>query len=281
MSIHSSAIIDPSAQIGADVTIGPYSVIGPDCIIGDGTQIASHVVVEQYTTVGKNCRIASGAVLGGLPQDLRFKGERSYVKIGDNTMVRECATINRASGEEQTTVVGNGCMIMAYSHLGHNCQLGNEVILANAVQLGGHVEVGDFAFVGGTGSYHQFVRIGKLAIVSGFSASRQDIPPFSMSAGCPAIISGINKIGLKRRGYDLHARTQLKKAFQLLWFSDLNTSQAIETIRADIQANPHVDELLAFVESSKRGINRPAKARRDASLLNDQTHPSEMLAEMV
>jgi UDP-N-acetylglucosamine acyltransferase len=160
------------------------------------------------------------------------------------------------------TVVGERCMLMAYSHVAHNCRLGDEVILANSVQLGGHVEVGDFAFIGGQCAIHQFVRIGRLAIMSGFSAARQDIPPFSMADSRPAIIAGINKVGLKRRGYDLAARTRLKKAFTLLFFSGMNFKQAIETIQAELESDPALDELISFIQNSSRGIYRPNRVIR-------------------
>ncbi len=258
MAIHPTAVIDPTANIGADVTIGPYSVIGPEVNIGEGSQLGPHVVIEGYTTMGKNCQISAGAVIGGLPQDHNFGGEKSYVTLGDNVVIRECVTINRATGEGQHTRVGSGSMIMAYTHLAHNCQLGKEVILANNVQMAGYVEVGDYAFISGTCVFHQFVRIGRLSIISGFSGSRQDVPPFAMCDGRPqATIVGINSIGLKRRGFDREARSRLKKAFYYLWFSRLNTQQAIEAIRRDIEPDPNIDELIEFTLSSKRGIHRP------------------------
>lgn len=281
MSIHPSAIIDPTAEIGAGVQIGPYAIIGPNSKVGDGSKIASHAILERNVTLGTNCQVSSGAVLGGDPQDLKFKGEETFVIVGDNCVIRECSTLNRASGEGNATTLGNGCLLMAYSHLGHNCTVGNEVIMANSVHLGGHVEVGDFAFIGGVGAYHQFIRIGKLAIVSGFSAARQDIPPFAMAADCPAEIFGINKIGLKRRGYDLNARTRIKKAFNLLFYSDLNTAQAIETIRAELGVDPAsmedpVAELVRFVETSKRGIRKPNIAHAQVG----QPNP-DLLAEVL
>jgi UDP-N-acetylglucosamine acyltransferase len=272
MSIHPTAIIDPTAEIGAGVEIGPYSVIGPRCRVGEGTKIFSNVTLQGYTRLGKNCQVSPGAVLGGFPQDLKFKGEESWVVVGDNTVIRECVTLNRASGEGQETVIGDGCLLMAYVHIAHNCRVGNEVIIANSVQLGGHVEVGDFAFIGGMCVFHQHVRIGKLAIISGFSAARQDIPPFAMADNRPAIVVGLNKVGLKRRGFDLAARTRLKRAYQTLFFSGVNYKQAIETIREEIQGDPHVDELVAFVQSSERGIYRPNRILRGA--IDELSSPS-------
>lgn len=256
MLIHPSAVIDPTAELGANVEVGPFSYIGPYCKVGDNTKLGPNVVLQEYVTLGRDCQVSPGAVLGGLPQDLRFKGEVSYVEVGDGTIIRECVTLNRASGEGQTTRIGKKCMLMAYSHVAHNCVVGDEVIMANNVQLAGYVEVGDYAFIGGTCVFHQFVKIGRMAIISGFSASRQDIPPFAMADGRPAVVAGTNKVGLKRRGLDMATRTRLKKAFQFLWFTNLNYKQAIEVIRNEIEADPYVDELIAFIENSTRGIFR-------------------------
>lgn len=271
MTIHPTAIIDPSAELGKGVEVGPYAYIGPHCKVGDGTRIYPNAVLQGYTTLGKNCQVSPGAVLGGFPQDVKFQEWPSYVQIGDNVLIRECVTVNRATGENEATVIGDGCMLMAYSHVAHNCVLGQEVIMANSVQLGGHVEVGDYAFLGGILAVHQFVKIGKLAIMSGGSATRQDIPPFSMTDGRPAVIAGINKVGLKRRGYDLAARTRLKKAFTLLWYSSLNQKQALEAIRNELEMDDGIQELVSFVENSSRGIRRPPQVVRNARERSDAT----------
>jgi UDP-N-acetylglucosamine acyltransferase len=280
MSIHPTAIIDPGVELGADVEIGPYAIVGPHCAIGGGARIDSHAVLKEFVTLGENVRVASGAVLGGEPQDLGFKGERSRVVVGNNAVIRECATINRASGEGNETVVGDGCLIMAYSHLGHNVRLGREVILANNVQLAGYVEVGDYAFIGGTCVFHQFVRIGKLAIISGFSASRQDIAPFSMCDGRPAIAAGINKVGLRRRGYDLNARTVLKKAFQRLFFSEMNTRQALDAIEAEWGDQPYIQELVEFVRTSRRGLCKAPRFARSAGDAAENASPGGMFGDV-
>jgi UDP-N-acetylglucosamine acyltransferase len=259
MTIHPSAIIDPTAELGANVDVGPFSYIGPHCKLGDGVKIGPNVVLQEYVTLGNNCQIAPGAVLGGHPQDLRFKGEVSYVEIGEGSIIRECVTINRSSGEGEVTRIGKKCMLMAYTHVAHNCVVGDEVIMANNVQLAGHIEVGDYAFIGGTCVFHQFVKIGRMSIISGFSASRQDIPPYAMVDGRPAAVVGINKVGLKRRGIDLNARTRLKQAFKLLWYSELNYKQAIEAIRSEIEMDPQIEELIRFVENSSRGIFKPTR----------------------
>lgn len=259
MTIHPSAIIDPTATIDQGVEIGPYTVIGPYCQVGENTKIASHVVLEGYTRIGKHCQVASGAVLGGLPQDHGFGGETSWVDIGDYSVIREYVTINRGTGEGTSTKLGEHCMIMAYSHVAHNCQLGNHVILANNVQMAGYVELGDHVFMSGVCVVHQFVKIGRLTIVSGLSGTRQDLPPFAMTEGRPqAVVVGINKVGLKRAGVSLESRTRIKKAFHLLFLSKLSMQEALAAVAVEVDADPYVDELVAFVKNSKRGIHRPS-----------------------
>jgi UDP-N-acetylglucosamine acyltransferase len=279
--IHPTAVIDSTAKIAANVSIGPYTVIGPQTVIGEGTRLASHVVIEGYTTIGTNCQIASGAVIGGQPQDLHFGGETSFVEIGNNVIIRECVTINRATGEGEVTRVGDNCMLMAYCHLAHNCQLGENVVMANNVQLAGYVQIGDYAFMGGMCVVHQFVQIGRLAIVGGFSGTRQDIPPFAMAEGRPrATVKGINSVGLKRRGFDREARSRLKKAYYYLWFSKLNTQQAIETIHREIGEDANVEELIQFTLNSKRGIYRPDEAEQFSDTptdLMDNTPAAELV----
>lgn len=276
MSIHPTAIIDATAHIEDGAEIGPYVIVGPHCRVGTGSKLDAHVVLKANVELGRECRVASGAVLGGEPQDLGFKGETSWVRVGDKCDIREYVTISRASGEGNATTVGNGCMLMAYVHLGHNCQLGNEVIIANNAQLAGYVEVGDYAFISGTTVFHQFVKIGRMAMVGGFSGSRQDIPPFSMNYGRPTEVMGINKVGLRRRGLDLNARTRLKRAFNLLWFSGLNTTQAIEAVQAELGSDPYVDELVDFVLHSKRGIRKSSRASK-AGQGADATDEVELL----
>lgn len=255
--IHPTAIIDPSAQVGKDVSIGPYSIIGPNVIVGDGCQIAPHVVIEQNVTLGKGCQLASGCVIGGAPQDHSFNGEYSSVVIGDGTIIREFVTINRATGEGKVTQVGDHCLLMAYVHLAHNVKLHNNVTVASQTMLAGYVEIEDWVFVSGGVLVHQFVKIGRMAIVGGSSASRQDIPPFSLCDGRPARVLGINKVGLRRRGLSLADRSSIKRAYSLLWYSNLNYTQAIEAIKAEMPDNQYVDELIDFVLKSKRGIKPP------------------------
>ncbi len=257
--IHPTAVIDPTAQLGENVQIGPYSVIGAGVEIGDNTIISSSVRIEDRTIVGSSCQVSPGAVLGGAPQDLSYKNEPTRARIGNNNIIRECVTINRASGEGNETVVGNNCFLMAYSHLGHNGKLANNVILANAVQLGGYVELDDYVFIGGGSVIHQFVKVGRMAFMAGASASRMDLPPFSMNDSRPCMVIGINTVGLKRRGLSSEDRQLIKKAFYYLWFSGLNQAHAIEAVRENMEINPYIEELLNFVSTSKRGINPPRK----------------------
>jgi len=258
--IHPSAIIDSSAQLADDVIVGPYCIIGPNCTIGEGTVLGPHVVLESHVKLGKHCSVAASAVLGGLPQDHAFGGETSWVEIGDHCQIREFVTVNRGTGEGTVTKMGDHCMIMAYSHLAHNCILGDHVVLANNVQLAGFVEIGDYAFLSGVCVVHQFVKIGRMTIVSGLSGTRQDLPPFATTEGRPAVVVGINRVALKRQNVSLQSRNNLKRAFQVLFFSRQNLAEAVEICRTEIQDDPYVDELIDFVQTSKRGIHRMGEA---------------------
>jgi len=276
MTIHPTAIIHESAQIADSVEIGPYAIVGPHTVIAEGCRLDAHAVVKEYTRIGKNVLISSGAVLGGAPQDLGFKNEESWVEIGDNCLIRECVTVNRASGIGAVTRVGKGCMLMAYSHLGHNCQLGDEVILANAVQLGGHVEVGNYAFLGGGSVFHQHIRIGQLAIVSGGSASRQDIAPFGMYDARPVIPVGTNKIGMRRRGYDMESREIIRNAYKILFFSPTPYRLGLEEVEQKWGDRPYIQELVEFVRSSKRGLAK-ADLSGSAKMSDDRKETMESL----
>ena len=259
--IHPTAIIDASARIAPEAAIGPFSVIGPDVTIGEGTRIAAHVVLEANVSIGRDCRIEAGAVIGGEPQDLNYKGEPTAVRIGDRVTLREYVTVNRGTGEGSATEIADECFLMAYCHVGHNCQLGTGVIMANSVQLGGYVTIGDHAFMSATAIVHQFVTIGRLTIMGGASGTRQDLPPFAMCDGHPAEVRGINKIGLRRQGIGPGSRAALHQAFRTLWFSEYNTSDAILKLRETSPRDPLVEVLLDFVENSKRGIRRPKHLR--------------------
>ncbi|MFH0702982.1 MAG: acyl-ACP--UDP-N-acetylglucosamine O-acyltransferase [bacterium] len=253
--IHSSAIIDLSAEIAENVDIGPYTVIGPNVKINSGVKIYPHVYLENCE-IDSGCVISSGAIIGTAPQDLNYKGESTRVMIGKDCQIREHVTVNRATGEGTVTKIGSNCMLMIGTHVAHNCQLGNNVILANLVSLAGHVIIEDYAFLGGTVVIHQNVKIGEMAFMGGFSGTRQDIPPYAKTEGRPAAIIGINTVGLRRRGLKPDERTNLKKAFNLIWFSDLNTNQAIEKIKQEIPLNKYIEHLIEFITTSKRGVTK-------------------------
>ena len=252
--IHETAVVHPAAELGAGVQIGAFSIIGANVTIGDGTVIEPHVIIEPWTTIGSDCRICSGAILGGRPQDSKFKSERSYLTIGDRNIIREYVTIHRATGEENVTVVGSENMLMAYCHIGHNCNLGNGIMMANMVGISGHVIVEDKAVFGGMVGVHQFVRIGYLAMVGGYSKVVQDIPPFMMADGRPTKVYDLNVIGLRRNGVPPKTRSGLKQAYKLLYRSNLNLSQAIETIESEVEPSPERDYLLEFVRNIKFGF---------------------------
>jgi UDP-N-acetylglucosamine acyltransferase len=257
VSIHPTAIVAPTARLGAGVTIGPYSTIGDQVTLGDGTTVGAHVVIEGGAQVGRNCRIFSHAVLGSEPQDLKFRGEKSMLLVGDGTVIREFATLNRAtSGGGGKTVVGRGCLIMAYAHVAHDCHLGEGVILANAATLGGQVVIEEHAIVGGLTGVHQFCRIGAHAIIGGCSGILLDIPPYVKAQGNRARLFGLNTVGLKRRNFPPEAIRHLKQAYRLLFLSGLNTSQALERIATELPACAEVQHLVHFIKTSERGITR-------------------------
>ena len=257
VNIHSTAIVAPSAEIGEGVTIGPYSVVGEYVSINDGTTVGAHVVIEGWTEIGRCCRIFSHAVLGTEPQDLKFQGEKSRLIIGDHTVIREFATINRATVRGGgKTVVGNETLIMAYAHVAHDCILGDHVILANAATLGGHVTIEDYAIVGGLCGVHQFCRIGKYALVGGCSGVNQDIPPFIKAQGNRPKLYGLNSVGLRRHNVPNEVIQSLRRAYRLLFQSGLNTSQAIARIQEEIWDCEEVQHLVQFIKTSERGVAR-------------------------
>ncbi len=257
--IDKTAVIHPSAEIAEDAIIGPYVVIGEGVKIGSGTRVISNAFIE-FAEIGKNCTISPFATIGSAPQDLGYKGEATKVVIGDETIIKENVTIHRgAACGDFTTRVGSKCLLMVGSHIAHNCVLEDQVILANLATLGGHVHVGFGAFIGGMSVFHQNIRIGSMAIVSGFSASRQDILPYSKCDGRPAVPRGINVIALKRRGVALEERTAINHAFKLITSGEYNTAQAIEKIKAEIPMNEYIEKMIDFVQTSKRGVVLRAK----------------------
>ena len=250
--IHETAIIHESAKIAPDVEIGAYSVIGEDVVIEEGCKIGQNCNI-QFAHIGKNTKISPFASIGGEPQDLGYKGEKTGVIIGENCWIREFATVNRASGEGTNTLVGNNCMLMAYTHVAHNCVLGDNVIMANAATIGGHCHVGFGAWLGGMSVFHQNMRIGDMAIISGASAARMDIIPYCKAEGIPCLPIGINAIGLKRKGVDKESRDAIHKAIRILRSEKYNTSQALEIIEEEFKGNKYIDNLVEFVRTSKRG----------------------------
>ncbi len=257
--IHPSAIIDKSAKIAPDVEIGAYTIIGPDTIIEEGCKIGESANI-QFSHIGKNTRISPYASIGGEPQDLSYKGEKTGVIIGENCWIREFATVSRAAGEGNNTIVGKNCMLMAYTHVAHNCILEDNVIMANGATIGGHCHIGYGAFLGGMSAFHQNIRIGEMAIISGVSAARTDIIPYCKAEGIPCLPIGLNAIGLRRKNVDKESRDAIHKAIRLLRNEHYNTSQALELIEKEFKGNKYVDNLVNFVKSSKRGCALRFKA---------------------
>lgn len=252
--IHSTAVVDASAELGSNVVVGPYSVIGPNVVIGDDTVVGPHAFIERDTLIGANCQIANGAVLGTDPQDLKYGGEHTQLIIGDRTTIREFATLNRGTAARGRTEVGSDVLLMAYVHVAHDCVVGDHVIISNATNMGGHVMIGDWAIVGGLTAIHQFVRIGCHAFVGGAARVQKDVPPYVKAAGNPMQLYGLNSVGLQRRGFSDGTRRDLKQAYRLFFNSGLNVSQALDRARRELPATPEVLLFLEFVEESERGI---------------------------
>lgn len=252
--VHSTAIVDPEVELGQGVVIGPWSMVGPDVKIGDGTEIRSHVLIEKNTTLGADCVVHQGAVLGTDPQDLKFRGEDTFLEVGDRTVIREYATVNRGTAELVKTVIGDDCLLMAYSHVAHDCQIGNHVVLSNAVNMAGHVLIEDWAIIGGLTAIHQFVRIGAHAFVGGASRTSQDVPPYTRAAGSPMKLYGLNSVGLERRGFTPEIRQSLKRAYRIIFQSNLPLSKSLDQAEAECKELPEVGHLISFIRTSKRGV---------------------------
>lgn len=252
MAIHPTAVIDPRAELDASVEVGPHVVIEGRVVIGPGTALGPHVHVLGPTTIGRDNRVASGAVLGGAPQDLSYRGAPTELRIGDRNQIREHVEINRATKLEQPTTIGDDTFLMGHSHIGHDCQVGNGVILANGAMLGGHVQVDDRAFISGNCVVHQFVRVGRLTMLRGLSRTSRDVPPFAIMDWTHTV-RGINRVGLRRAGFDREAIRAVQRAFTTLFGSRRNLRQAL----AEVEAGPRsaeVDELVAFIRASTRGV---------------------------
>ena len=254
VQIHPTAIVDPSAQLGDDVEIGPWAIVGPNCTVGNGVQLSARATLERNVKLGDRVHVGIGAILGGDPQDLKYRGEETWVEIGEDTAIREYATINRATSHSVTTRVGKGCFLMSYVHLAHDCELGDSVIISNGTQLAAHVHVEDKAIISGLCAVHQFARIGKHSFIGGCSRVSQDVPPYVRAVGNPIKLFGLNSVGLQRSGFDDGVVKALKQAYRFCFRSDLNLSQGIEKARAEMEILPEVDHFLTFIEASQRGV---------------------------
>lgn len=250
------AYIHPDAKIASSVVIDPFVYIDKDVEIGEGTHVGSNVTIFEGVRIGKNCNIFPGAVIGAIPQDLKFKGEKTYVFIGDNTCIRECATIHRGTASKGKTVVGSNCLIMAYCHVAHDCVLHDHIIMSNAVQLAGEVVVDDWAILGGGTLVHQFSHIGTHVMIQGGSKVNKDIPPYAIAAREPISYCGINSVGLNRRGFTREQIASIQDTYRLFYMSGLNVTQAIEQIEATVAETPERNTILEFVKGSPRGVIR-------------------------
>ncbi|MCC5945195.1 MAG: acyl-ACP--UDP-N-acetylglucosamine O-acyltransferase [Bernardetiaceae bacterium] len=256
------AQIDAAARIAKNVEIGPFSTIYPDVEIGEGTWIGPNVTIMDGARIGKNCKIYPGAVISAPPQDLKYEGEQTYTYIGDRTVVRECATVNRGTKESGQTLVGSDVLLMAYTHTAHDCVIGNHCIIVNAVQIAGHVQIGEYAILGGAAAVHQFVRIGAHVMIGGGVMVRTEVPPYVLAGHNPISYSGVNIVGLRRRGFDSGQIERIKEIYRYLFQSGLNYGKAIEAIEAQTPDSPERKHILEFVKASKRGIIKASSAER-------------------
>lgn len=256
MNIHPTAQVSPNSNLADDVEVGPYSIIEENVNIDFKTQIGAFCVIKGFTSIGKRCKIFTGAVIGSPPQDIKYHGEKTFITIGNENIIREYVTVNSGTGKDSKTKIGNKNLIMAYAHIAHDCNIHDNVIIANAGTLAGHVLIEDRAIIGGLVAIHQFVRVGKLSIIGGCSKVVQDIPPFSTCDGHPTKVYGINSIGLRRTGFSIASRNNLKGAFRLLFNSNLSFSSAINEIKNRYPEEPNISYLINFVKSSKRGVCR-------------------------
>lgn len=261
--IHPTAIVDRSAELGAGVSVGPYSIIQGRVVVGPDTHIGPHAVIKEFTTIGDRCRIFQFAVLGEIPQDLKFKGEASQLIIGDDNTIREFATMHRGTaGGGGVTRVGRGNLFMAYTHVAHDCQVGHGVIMSNAATLAGHILVEDHAILGGLSAVHQFCHIGRYAFIGGCSAVHRDVPPYTMAVGNRAKLVGLNLVGLKRHGFSDATVQNLRRAYELLFLSGQNLKEAMAQVRQEFPHTPEIQHLLHFLQTSERGL-LPADVREN------------------
>lgn len=251
--IHPSALVHARAEIGRDVEIGAFAIVGEGCVVGDGCVIAPRVTLERNVILGQNVRVGSGSVLGGDPQDLKYKGEPTTVEVGDGTTIREYSTLNRGTTQSFKTTVGKNCFLMSYVHLAHDCHVGDGVIISNATQLAGHVTIDDKAILSGLVAVHQFATIGRYSFIGGCSRVAKDVPPYVKAVGNPIKLYGLNSVGLERNGFPDEVRRELKRAYRLFFKSELNLSQARERAVAELHQYPEIQEFLAFFDRSDRG----------------------------
>ena len=252
--IHPTAIVAGDARLGAGVEIGAFAIVGEGCEIADGCVIAPRATLERNVKLAAGAKVGIGSVLGGDPQDLKFRGEVTTVEIGERTVIREYVTINRGTAHSHRTTVGSDCFIMSYVHLAHDCHVADHVIISNATQLAGHVTVDDHAIISGVSAAHQFVRIGRYSFVGGCSRVAQDVPPYTKAVGNPIKLYGLNSVGLRRNQFPEETVRELKRAYRLFFRSELNVSQALERARAELAPLPEVQHFLEFIEASDRGV---------------------------
>ena len=262
--IHPHTYIHPDAKLAENVKVDPFTVIHQNVSIGEGTWVGSNVTIMEGVRIGKNCRIFPGAVLGAIPQDLKFNGEDTTVEIGNNTSIREFVTIHRGTRDRWKTTVGDSCLIMAYSHIAHDCSVGNNCIMSNNSQMAGHVIMADYAWIAGFSAVHQFVKIGQHAFIAGGSLVRKDVPPYIKAVRNPLSYGGVNSVGLKRRGFSLEKINQILDIYRIIYNKGLNTSKALEFIEEELTATDERDEIIGFIRDSERGIiKRYAKTEVD------------------
>jgi UDP-N-acetylglucosamine acyltransferase len=253
-NIHPTAVVSSRAEIADDVTIEPYSVIEDDVKLDEGCRIGTNVIIHSGSRLAKGVRVFHGAAIAGEPQDLKFGGEKTELFIGENTVIREFVTLSRGTRATGKTVIGKNCLLMAYAHVAHDCVIGDNVILVNCVEIAGHVTVEDYAIIGGVVPVHQFVHIGQHCMIGGGLRVPKDVPPYILAGGQPLRYFGLNSVGLKRRGFSAETRSALKKAYQILFQSDLNRAQAVERIGQEFGEIPEVQNVLEFISKSKRGL---------------------------
>jgi UDP-N-acetylglucosamine acyltransferase len=252
--VHPTAIVARDAQLGAGVEVGAFAIVGEGCILGDGCVVAARATLERNVTLGANVHIGSGSILGGAPQDVKYRGEPPTVEVGDGTVIREYSTINRGTTQSFKTTVGKNCFVMSYVHLGHDCHVGDGVVLVNSVQLAGHVTVEDRAIISGLTAVHQFVRIGRFSFIGGCSRVAQDVPPYTRAVGNPIKLYGLNSVGLRRNNFPDDVVRELKRAYRLFFRSELNLSQAVQRAESELEPLPEVQEFVRFVSDTNRGV---------------------------